>query len=158
MLKIDSLHAFRSVWTIIPFLLTAENLVNKIFVLFANISAKGYFSRHFVNKKALLRLCRLHFEYACVDPMADLSSEVLDSIDRKAPLYFHLLLLYHSWLFKSYFCRRAGYCVVQYQFFLMPQRLQKLSPVCILGCSKNIHSKYLSFGFFPGTKQELINL
>ena len=42
--------------------------------------------------------------------------------------------------------------------FLMPQRLQKLIPVCILGCSKNIHSKYLSFGFFPGTKQELLNL
>lgn len=78
------------------FLLSAENLVNKIFVLFANISAKGNFSRQFVNEKALLRLCRLHFEYACVDPMADLYSEVLDSIDRKAPLYFRLLLLYYS--------------------------------------------------------------
>ena len=43
--------------------------------------------------------------------------ELLDSIYRKGPLYFHLLLPYHSWLFKSYFCRRAGYCVVQYQFF-----------------------------------------
>ena len=41
---------------------------------------------------------------------------------------------------------------------LLPPRLQKLSPVCILGYSKNIHSKYSSFGFFPGTKQELLNL